>query len=286
MLKELSLAISLMLSSFFCYANTDIKIWNRDEDVPGMVDYIELFAELTVDEFGPYTLTSSIPLEQGRAIKELQSGNLLNLAVMGNDIERESMFIPIYYPLDRGLLGMRLCVVRVSDKDLLADIKNLEDIRRERLIIGSGTHWPDTAILLANEVPLSVSPRFDSLLTMLNYERFDCLHRSINEIGAESIKYAANELMVDEHIALVYPLANIIYVSPKEPKLAERMKRGLELAIEQNKLSPIYEKYFGQVLQETTFYSRRLILLENPNLTTEARKAINEHGLISFEKAH
>ena len=47
------------------------------------------------------------------------------------------------------------------------------------VIIGSGSHWPDTSILLANNVYVSAAPRYASLLNMVSAKRFDCLNRSL-----------------------------------------------------------------------------------------------------------
>lgn len=266
-------------------AKTEIKLWNRDADVPGMVEYVELFAELTVPEFGDYTLELSIPMEQGRAVKEMVKGDLVNLAIMGNDEQREKILRPIYYPLDKGLLGMRVCVVQRTKPDLFKPVRNLRDIYDNNLVIGSGSHWPDTPILISNGMPISVTPRYEGLMTMLQFNRFDCLLRSLNEVGAEKSRYDELDLVVETHIAFVYPLANILYVSPNSEALETRMRRGLQLAKEQHKLDEIYQRFFDNVIDEQAFFKRRMIFLENPNLTAKAREAINQNGLMSFEKA-
>ncbi|MBT0586421.1 transporter substrate-binding domain-containing protein [Alteromonas oceanisediminis] len=282
----LMVAIFMLLFVRCVIADTEIRLWDRDADIPGMHDYIHLFTQLTEAEYGPVSITLSVSMEQGRAVKEMHSGELVNVAVLGNQKSREDALLPIYFPLDKGLLGLRVCVIRGAEPNLFKSVRNVRDLREQRLVIGSGSHWPDTNILLANNVSVSTSPRYKSLLEMLARKRFDCLTRSLNEVEAEAQKYRALNLIVDEHVALVYPLANMLFVSPAYPELAERLEKGLLLALAQDKIDPIFDRYFGDVIEEQRFFQRRMMILENPELSAKARAAINEYGLLSFEEAN
>lgn len=60
-----------------------IRAWNLllDHPNPAVVQLLRLSLDLTVPEYGPYQLVSSPQMEQGRAVKELRSGELVQVGV-------------------------------------------------------------------------------------------------------------------------------------------------------------------------------------------------------------
>ncbi len=91
-----------------------IRAWNLllDHPNPAVVQLLRLSLDLTVPEYGPYQLVSSPQMEQGRAVKELRSGELVQVGVFAPDGERERELLAIHIPLAKGLLGWRVCLVR------------------------------------------------------------------------------------------------------------------------------------------------------------------------------
>ena len=64
-------------------AEVPIRAWNLllDHPNPAVAGLLRLSLDLTVPEYGPYRLIASPPMEQGRAVKELQSGELVQIGV-------------------------------------------------------------------------------------------------------------------------------------------------------------------------------------------------------------
>ncbi len=266
------------------FALDELVLWDKNFDQGNSAQIISLIAEATVEEFGPYTLNRSAPLEQGRAVEELSRGRNLNIAIMGNDAGREELLDPIYIPVDKGELGMRICLIKKGSQEKFVDLKNAQQTRQKDIVFGLGSFWPDTPIHSANGFNVYSTPVFESLFRALAKGRFDCMSRSISEISADYHRHKDLAIEVEQKLAFVYPLANFVYL-PKDSYLRPRIEAGLRHLLEQGTLERVNNEYLQEHLTELSFFTRKLIILENPNLTLSARSAINEHGLISFEQA-
>ena len=56
----------------FCapsFGDDQFVLWDQNFEQGNSAQIIQLIAEATVPEYGPYSLSRSIPLEQGRAIE-------------------------------------------------------------------------------------------------------------------------------------------------------------------------------------------------------------------------
>ena len=160
-------------------------LWGRGYDLPHVLDTLTMLAEVSRDQFGDFEILRSEHLEQGRAVEEMVRGQLLNVAVFGTDAAREQRLLPIYYPVEKGMLGLRICLIRTGEQARFDKIWRIDDLRQNKLRVGVGSHWPDTPILQRNQVPLETSPVYENLFKMLAQGRFDCMTRSVNEIEQE-----------------------------------------------------------------------------------------------------
>lgn len=258
-----------------------VVVWDQNFQQGYTLEVLQLLAKASEDKFGPIRLVQSQPIEQGRAFEELNKGKYLNLVVMGNHAQREERIAPIYVPVDKAELGLRVCLVHSDNTALFKDVKNVKDTREKGLVFGTGMHWPDKAIIESNGLDTYTSSSFKNLFNALRAKRFDCLSRSIAEAFKDVELHGGNDLVVDEHIAFVYPLADFIYV--KSPELKARFEYALQKTLKSGELKALKDSHITDELKETEFFSRKMIVLENPSLTEAARKAINEHGFITFE---
>lgn len=263
----------------------EIILWNQNFTEGYSLRFIFMLAELSQDKFGPFELTRSAELEQGRAIKELQKGTHLNIAVMGNEATREASNPPIYYPIDKGALGLRVCFIRKGNQTRFNTIRNATDARAENIVFGAGTYWPDKAIFESNGFSVLSSPIFDNLFGSLQKDRFDCLTRSVSEVSADLERFGKSKFDVEDGLAFVYPLANFIYVGPNQ-RLRERMEYGIQRAKDTGRLNELSSQLLEKDLIDIKFFQRRMVILQNPNLTEKARQAINQYGFITFESAN
>lgn len=249
-----------------------------------MTDYsrkqLEKFAELSKAQYGDYEFVKSADMEQGRAFAELEKGNI-DLIIAAPSIEREQLAKVVYLPIDRGLLGFRICMVHKESPDFSA-IQNASQFIENKLTIGVGSHWPDRTIFEDNGFKVVTSPVHGSLFSMLKQKRFDCLTRSVNEIKKDIELYGDTSLIADEKLLFIYPNADFIFINPKNKKLYDRLNAGVDLAIENNSFYEIFDEYYKNELLEHNIYKRKLVFLKNSNITPEALSAINRFGIASF----
>ncbi|PRO71639.1 MAG: hypothetical protein CBB67_021815 [Alteromonadaceae bacterium TMED7] len=281
MMRKIVLLILIFIGMRSVYGADDIVVWHRTYEKIALIDIIEMAAKLSEPEFGPYTIRPSRVIEQGRAFISLAEGELLNVMVAGISSERERLGLPIYVPLDRGLLGFRVCLQNKTARSL-KKITSLTDFMNNRIVVGVGSHWPDREILEYNGLKVMHSPVYEQLFPMLHKGRFDCFLRSMHEVDQELVTYQEYELQVDKYISIIYPQADFAFVSVNHPRIHKRLQLGLKKAIAQGLFSEHFEKYYAATLKEHNLYGRKLIILENPDLSIEAFDAINEYGLASF----
>ena len=91
---------------------------------------------------------ADVLMERGRALAELAGGsNAINLLWTSTDAEAERGLNVVRIPINRGLIGHRIFVIR---KDRQADfdrVRNLDDLKA--LTGGQGLGWIDTKIMRA-----------------------------------------------------------------------------------------------------------------------------------------
>jgi membrane-bound lytic murein transglycosylase MltF len=202
---------------------------------------------------------------QTRAIRELLSpGGQLDLIWAGTDAERERLLLPIRIPLDFGLLGHRLALVREVDRDRWRDVHTLAELKTS--VAGQGHDWPDTQILRSNSLKVDTSSRSETLFDMLRRGRIDWFPRSVIEIDAELATALARGLVIEPHLLLHYPAAAYLFVRPDRPELAQDLTRGLEAAVADGSLMRLFMAHHGALIERHRLQQRRLLKLQNPLL--------------------
>lgn len=205
-----------------------------------------------------------IAMNQERQVLELEANRSIDVAPIPSSAEREARLLPIRIPIQKGLLGWRLGLIRKGDQGRFTGITTLEDLKRVRL--AQGQEWPDTQILRGNGIEVITAPRYDGLFGMLVGERYDYFPRSVNEIWDELDKHAAT-LEVEPRIALHYYYDAYFMVNQKNTQLAERLRQGLEKAVADGSFDHLFNLYHGERLRKARLDQRTVIELKNPLLT-------------------
>ncbi|ENO3943220.1 hypothetical protein ACET9B_17525 [Aeromonas veronii] len=257
-----------------------IRTWNLllEHPNPAVVQLLRLSLDLTVPEYGPYQLVSSPPMEQGRTVKELHSGELVQVGVFAPDEERERDLLAVHIPLAKGLLGWRVCLVRQGDEGRFAAIGSLADWHRAGLSIGQHRSWPDTQLLRANGLKVTVGNLYEALFNMLRKKRFDCFLRSVIEVEDELRQHT--DLAIEPRLVFRYPLALLFFVSPKYPELAQRIELGLQRARQSGAFDRVFEEGFGSTIRRLKLDERVRLELHNPDLPLPSRIMMADPALI------
>lgn len=210
--------------------------------------------------------TAEFPMNQERQVLEIEAGRTIDVGPIPSSAEREARLLPIRIPVNKGILGWRLGLVRKGDRDLVAGVRTLDDLKGVRL--AQGHEWPDTNILRANGIDVITAPKYEVLFKMLEGKRFDFFPRSVMEIWDEQA-INADSLEVEPHLALHYFYDAYFMVNRKNTKLAQDIREGLEKAIADGSFDKLFLQHFGEQLRKARLDKRTVIELRNPLLTPE-----------------
>lgn len=207
---------------------------------------------------------AAVPMEQGRAIRALAAGRLIDVLWTVSTPERERQLRPVRVPIDRGLIGWRVLLV---ERSALPRFRGVEDVGGLARLVGAQGHdWPDLAILRANGLEVLASPHYASLFDLLARGRIDYVPRGVGEVRPEASARAAMGIVIEPNLLLHYPSALYFFVHPDNVALAAQLDRGLRLAHEDGSLGALFEQAFGEDLAALHLARRQRITLANPLL--------------------
>jgi len=145
-------------------------------------------------------------------------------------------------------------------------IKTVDELKKLRVGLRRG--WATMNIMKAQGFNIVEANNYEGLFHMLSSGRIDYIPRGINEIYHELDKRKEKlpNLLVEENIALAIPAPFYIFVSPTEPKLAERLEYGLEIIVKNKVLHDIFYKYYGKDIAKSNLSKRNTFVIDNPYL--------------------
>lgn len=235
---------------------------------------LDVVLATTVDDYGPYELIDSKRMTVGRSIQSLIDNNHINFISFTSNHEREEKLLPIMLPLNDGLLGYRICLIKKGTQHKFDTIQTLEEWKDAKLKIGSGTHWSDTPILEANQLSVTKAGNYTQLIGMLDKGRLDCVSRGLGEVLHEAQEHQSKEIEIEKNLLLVYPMRSLWFVSRKDPELAKRIKVGYERALKNGTWQAHLKKKYNQIMHEVkplNLEKRTIIYLENPFIPEETK---------------
>ncbi|MYM41160.1 substrate-binding periplasmic protein [Duganella qianjiadongensis] len=215
-------------------------------------------------------------MTQDRAFTLLRGSQKLDIYWSMTSQAREQGVIVIRIPLLKGLLGQRLLAIRPESASRFAQIRTLDDLRRD-FSLGQGHDWPDTAIQKAAGLNTVTSSTYDTLYQMLQARRFDAIPLGINEIDDELNKHGDVSMVVEKTLALVYPAPVFFFVAPKKAQLAARLEIGLNRMLADGSFDAMFDKRWSKTLLSKNMKSRRIFQLTNPLLSPETTEMIWRH---------
>lgn len=274
--------------SFFWASNAValdvVKIAQKESAKDHRTEYahlaLELALEATVDKYGPYEIrvVEGNP-NDSRMLKLLQSGDFINVAMAITRPTWEREVTPVRIPVRMGLLNYRLLMVHRENLDKFAQIKTVDDLRK--LKAGLQTGWSSIETMRRQNFPVVQAYDYESTFAMLNQKRFDYIPRGAHEIykELELRKDEYENLVVEPTLALYIPAPCYIFVSPKLPRLAERIEAGLQGLIESGELKKLIMAHFGDDIAAANFAQRRILDIGNDLLSPETPFNVPEYWI-------
>ena len=224
---------------------------------------LQLALRKTEDTDGPFKIVEYPHLlTKARFEAELKREGIIDVIWSTNNKNMEAEFLPIRVSLLKDLNSYRIFLIRTEDQGKFNQIKKLDDLRKLRA--GQGSHWTDTDILLANDLPVVTSPLFEPLFNMLIGKRFDYFPRGLDEIWNEEKFFSDKGIRIEQRLMLNYPATKYFFVNKRDTALADRIERGLKIAIADGSFDNLFNSIPGykRGLEEIANKKRLVFKLE------------------------
>lgn len=265
-MKFKCLLVYFLLITPTVYAQ-ELRIPRANSDIDKLPNKLLLMALNKSTKFKPtfpYGSLDSLPFST--RLQGVRNGELDIFSAMTTK-ELESEFQAIYIPIYKGLMGMRLSIVKQENKNLFANVKNLEGLKK--FSAGQGTFWADSKILEANNLTLIKELKYHNMFRMLEADRFQYFPRGAHEPWAEIEQRPGLKLIVEPHIMLSYKAPFYFFVAKDNQKLAKHLTEQLNTMIQDGSFNKLFYEDVDvkKALTLGGFHNRKIIELENPYLS-------------------
>ncbi|MDN3680853.1 ABC transporter substrate-binding protein [Vibrio tapetis subsp. quintayensis] len=206
---------------------------------------------------------------------DLMNGNL-DIMYVAASKENESNMSTVYFPIYRGLLGMRLGIVTQPNVGLFQGVTNFSQVRN--FVACQGKAWPDTAILEANGIKIAKSLKYPNLFPMLDGGRCDYFPRGVFEPFTEVVAQSQFNLAVDEYVMLRYRMPFYFYTAKNDPELAMHFQDILYDMFEDGTYERLFfaDKEVSDALNLAGLEKRTIFDLNNPELSQKSQQIPNK----------
>ncbi|MGJ8694322.1 MAG: hypothetical protein ACSHW0_17775 [Thalassotalea sp.] len=218
----------------------------------------------TEPQYPPAIINFTLEMNEERAKSLIIKENYGDVIYAATRESWEQELIPIKVPLLKGLMGMRVLMIRKEQQQEFSAISTIEQLKK--LHLGSGHIWAITQIFEQAGFKVIKSSKYESLFKMLVKQRFDFLPRGVNEIINEyqlrRVEYPS--LHIEESILLKVPLPVYFFINPKKPELAQRILKGLNIMIADGSFDEIFNQHFSADLQFLNIDNRKVFEINPP----------------------
>lgn len=206
-----------------------------------------------------------------RYLQGVKTG-IMDVIWTNTDKSREIELLPIHIPILKDLNSYRIFFIRKKDQAIYDKIKTLDDLRA--LKAGQGTTWPDTTLLRNNGFQVITAIRQDSLQKMLASKRFDFYPRGLYEVWREQAANTDPNITIEKNLMIYYDSPIYFFVNKKNKKLADRIARGLTIAINDGSFDRLFfsVENFKRGYEEQISGKRKLFKLEKLLDTPKSNK--------------
>lgn len=190
---------------------------------------LRLALDKTVPEYGAYEFQEvQARMSDSRLRAAVKSGHI-DVVWSPTTHEFETTLLPVPVSLLKDLDDYRILIIRAGEQPRFDTIQTLDDLRKKTG--GMGSHWVDAEIMRANGLPIISAVDYRSLFKMLRAGRFDYFSRGIYQVQLELGWIPTQGLVMEQRLMLQYPAENYFFVNRSNPALADRIRKGLELAL-------------------------------------------------------
>ncbi|MDT8992578.1 hypothetical protein RQP54_17030 [Curvibacter sp. APW13] len=230
--------------------------------------------DATTAQWGPYELREAPYMNETRQVAELSNATgLLNTMVLDTTVELEQKLLPVRLPIDKGLLGYRVFLIRKDDQAAFSQVRTLQQLRA--FSIGQGADWSDTQILRQAGFKVVTGYAYEGLFGMLNYRRFDAFSRGAVEVLGEMRSFGPQypDMQIEESLLLYYPMPVYFWFSRDSAgqQRARRVEQGMRAIQANGTLDRLFKTEFSAVEATLRLKERRVLRIGNPLLPAASR---------------
>ena len=249
-------------------------IYHRDEgDIDVRNQYLWRVLRGALDHtraaWGDYVLEPSIAMHEKRRIYVLENNEAgINVSLFPAQRGLDDKLVPVRIPVDRGMLGYRVLLIRDSDQPVFSAVRSLEDLKKVRF--GLLSWWEDVPIMTNAGLNVVPGTAYEGLFRMLSAGRFDALSRSSSEVIQE-FELRGKDLpgvVIEKHLLLHYPMPAYFWFPNTEDghRRAERVRVGLTEMIGDGTLRGLFDQEFAGLIKRLDMDHRLVLELSNPLL--------------------
>lgn len=280
-LKKLSsawiyFALLVLIPTGSCNAAEEMIISHRlaetsnDKREAYNIALLHLAMEKTRDKYGPYRMQSIPQMNTPRSLYAASLNMYPNLVLEISYDEshvKEGDLTYVDFPVDLGIVGIRVCFVNQALKEKVSKVKTLEELKK--YTIGQGVGWADTTILRTNGFKVVEVGTYEGLFKMVSAGRVDLFCRGANEIYDEynTFRYLPG-LAVDESFTIIYPLPRFYFISARNSLAKKRIEEGLRIAYQDGSLMQLWSAHYAASLTFAHLKQRRIFRIPNPMIST------------------
>ena len=224
-------------------------------------------------------LKTTFVMEQGRALRELEKGQFIDVFWVGTDLSKEQEFRAIRIPLERGLMGFRKFILHQDSVSTFNKIHSLQQL--QQFTACQGAFWPDVDIMRHAGLKVEEAPVYENIFKQMVAKRCDYFPRGLHEgvIELEKRQAIYPELVRYNQLMLHYPFAVYFFTRKDNEALALWIEQGLEQMIDDGEL---LEHMQQQELTRHVFPLRnntteQWISIKNPLLNTDTPVTNNRY---------
>lgn len=228
-------------------------------------EVLKLALKATQEEYGPFWLSSNAapPMERKRVIKALEKGEMINVYISPAVPFWSELAVEIPVPIRRGAAGYRLLITHKDNLSLFENVNSLDELKK--LKVGSIRGESFTKILDYHNLNMITADSYDSSFIMLTKKRFNWMSRGVFELFDElKSRNSDDNIRIVPDLVLYATLPTYIYVSRAQPRLAERLTKGLNKIATNGELKNLFDRYYADDIKRAQLDSRKIIKIKNP----------------------
>ena len=223
--------------------------------------------EKTVPKHGPYVMKAAELMTEKRQRFELKNATgKLTVMYLGTTPEMEKELIPVRIPVDKGLGGYCILLIRKENQTLFDPVDSLDDLRQFKYGLGLG--WIDVDILHSNRFQVVTASCYDCIFEMMEHKRSDAALRAVVEVidEYEQRKAAMPDIGIEKNLCVYYPMPMYFWFPKTDEgkRLAARAEEGMRLMIADGTFDKIFSEYQGYKIARLKLKSRKIFRLANP----------------------